>query len=244
MAGGHCRAGALYAVGGGHDRHRAIPCTGTLKATAPSSSARSGGHLRCPPSPAGRAAQPARRRARSRGSRAGAGDTPSRESRTRPIFRTVSYSVLHSVYLLTPEPPGPGECAGSALNKPSRGLPDLYTRTARKTIVIGAPRHDDLYLFLRGSRLLSCTSLPLPTAPPPPPAPGPRPRGCPRGRTARQAGRARRPAAGGKRRGQKAAGGPEKARWRTVSVPAAVRDELRESPEIGAEIPEFEAKWR
>src|ERR1700691_5420581 len=35
--------------------------------------------------------------------------------------------------------PGLGECAGSARNGPSRELPDLYTRIARKTIVIGAP---------------------------------------------------------------------------------------------------------
>jgi hypothetical protein len=66
-------------------------------------------------------------------------ETPPRESRTRRPFRTASYSVLHSVYLPTPESPGPGECAGSARNKPSRELPDLYTCTARKTIVIGAP---------------------------------------------------------------------------------------------------------
>src|SRR6516225_5045586 len=70
----------------------------------------------------------------------GAGaETPPRESRTRRPFRTASYSVLLSVYLPTPEPPEPGECAGSARNKPSRELPDLYTRTARKTFVIGAP---------------------------------------------------------------------------------------------------------
>src|SRR5271165_7257690 len=71
--------------------------------------------------------------------RARAGKPGPRKTRTRPPFRTASYSVLLSVYLPTPEPPGPGECAGSARNKPSRELPDLYTRTARKTIVIGAP---------------------------------------------------------------------------------------------------------
>ena len=56
----------------------------------------------------------------------------------RRTFLTASYSVLLYVYLPTPVPPGPGECAGSARNKPSRELPDYYTRTARKTIVIGA----------------------------------------------------------------------------------------------------------
>jgi len=68
-----------------------------------------------------------------------------------------------------------------------------------------------------------------PSLQPPALAPHPRPRGCPRGRTARQAGRARRPAAGGERCGEKAGRRAEKARWRTVSVPAAVRSELRES---------------
>jgi len=34
-------------------------------------------------------------------------ETPPRESRTRRPFRTASYYVLLSVYLPTPEPPGP-----------------------------------------------------------------------------------------------------------------------------------------
>ena len=78
-------------------------------------------------------------RARRRRPGAGAGKPCRERARTRRPFRTASYSVLLYVYLPTPEPPGPGECAGSARNKPSRELPDLYTRTARKTIVIGAP---------------------------------------------------------------------------------------------------------
>ena len=82
-----------------------------------------------------------------------------------------------------------------------------------------------LYVYL-------CPPTPRPSRPrPSAPASAP---GCPRGRTARQAGRARRPAAGGKRRGRKAAGGPEKARRRTVMAAAAVRYELRG---IRAEIP-------
>src|SRR4051812_2567834 len=51
-------------------------------------------------------------------------ETPGAEGPDLRTFLTASYSVLLYVYLPTPEPPGPGECAGSARNKPSRELPD------------------------------------------------------------------------------------------------------------------------
>src|SRR5882672_1612241 len=84
--------------------------------------------------------------------------------------------------------------------------------------------------FPCGGPLLYVSTCPPTTSPYPDLAP----EGWPRGRTARQAGRARRPAASGERRGRKAAGGPEKARSRTVKAAAAVRYELRG---IRAEIP-------
>ena len=62
-----------------------------------------------------------------------------RSLQDRRTFLTASYSALFYIYLPTSVPIGSGECAGSARNKPSRELPDYYTRTARKTIVIGAP---------------------------------------------------------------------------------------------------------
>ena len=124
--------------GGGHDchgrsrtPHADCRAAGIFSAVSPAMPApRSGGG---PHHAVGRSPRPRRRPSRR------SGRPPPRESRTRRPFRTASYSVLLYVYLPTPEPPGPGECAGSARNKPSRELPDLYTRTARKTIVISAP---------------------------------------------------------------------------------------------------------
>ena len=106
-------AGRPAQLPGAADR---VPCT-TPKASRPCR-----GHHR------GKAEDPAPAR----------GDPAARKP-DRRTFLTASYSVLLYVYLPTQVPPGPGECAGSARNKPSRELPDLYTRTARKTIVIGAP---------------------------------------------------------------------------------------------------------
>src|SRR5271157_2437080 len=138
MADGHRQAGALHAARRRPRSPRTIPHTARCMRTRR--------HLqRGFAGPAGAAIrrQAASRRLRVAAPAAGGPaperETPPRESRTRRPFRTASYSVFLSVYLPTPEPPGPGECAGSARNKPSRELPDLYTRTARKTIVIGAP---------------------------------------------------------------------------------------------------------
>jgi hypothetical protein len=119
--------------------------------------------------------------------------------------------------------PGPGECAGSARNKPSRELPDLYTCTARKTIVTDA-RQMMTYIYFP---VVPSAYMYMSALQPSPSLPGPSPR-VP-ARSCGQAGGPREAAGGAEKgAGKRRPGGPGKARWRTVSVATAVRDELRE----------------
>jgi len=99
----------------------------TLNTAPPPLSARSWRRRRCrheavDPAPRG---QPVAVPAAEGPPRPSGGTTAARElDPDRRRFLTASYSVLLYVYLPTPVPPGPGECAGSARNKPSRELPD------------------------------------------------------------------------------------------------------------------------
>ena len=209
------------------------PAHRTLNADPAASSARPCGHR-----PAAVRRQP---RHAARASPRPAAEAPAREKPDRRAFRTASYSVLHSVYLPTPEPPGPGECAGSARNKPSGELPDLFTRKARKTIVTGAPAcMMTLYLFSPWYPSPCLYILSPPTALPSR-CPGPPPRGRPRGRTARQAGRARRPAAGGKGAGKRRPAGRKRRDSGRYRQPRLCVTNC-ESPKLARKFPEFEAE--
>ena len=120
---------------------------------------------------------------------------PAARKPDRRTFLTASYSVLLYACLPTPVPPDPGNAqAVPGINLRVNSQTNIRAQLVKQSYS-ARQANDDLYLF---SLWWPSPCMYL-SAPQRPPLPAPAsPRGCPRGRTARQAGRARRPAAAGK----------------------------------------------